>query len=227
MEIHVIGVGQPPQGRSHSFITTIEIIVGLAQLHLFLMAISVPAMVCIPGGCFSSGGYIRTVSDGLRDNSVLATTLWGSGMTWVTATRYLGIICSSPTYVWVAHISIILATYASFLTLRYDMFEIYHVLSAVVWIVSSFLFHFSTTIHKLANRSSFALYILCLGVILGIVFVTLFSIVEFKIGPLELFSSTGLLSIISVLEVATVLCIMALDFLQSLHLVNELQVYVY
>ena len=208
-------------GQSHGTTTTILVIVALSQLHLFLMALSIPGMICFPMGCFSDDGYIRTVSDGLKDNSVLATTLWGSGMTWITATRYLGVVGSSTTYAWIAHISIIVATYASFFTIRYDMFEIHHVASAIIWIVSSFIFHFSTTIRGVANRSHIASHIFIGGVVLGIIFVTLFTAVELKQGPLDLISSIHMLSVISMIEVATVLFIMVLDFIQSRHVLNQ------
>jgi len=204
-------------GQYHSATRTIQIVIALAQVHLILMALSIPGMICFPSGCISDDGYIRTVSDGLKDNSVLATTLWGSGMTWITATRYLGVVGTSTVFAWVAHIMIIVATYASFLTIRYDMFEVHHVSSAVVWIVSSFLFHFATTIHSEANRSHVASYILLVGIILGIVFVTLFTLVELEVISMDSDASIHLLSTISLIEVATVLSIMVLDFVQSRH----------
>jgi hypothetical protein len=212
-------------GQHHSTTTTIKVIVSLAQIHLFLMAFSIPGMICFPTGCLSESGYIRTVSDGLKDNSVLATTLWGSGMTWITATRYLGVVGSSRTYVWIAHIAIIVATYASFLTIRYDMFEVHHVLSAIIWIVASFVFHYSTTIQGVANQSHVASYVLSVGTVLGIVFVMLFTAVEFEHGPPDLISSRHLLSTISIIEASTVLSIMALDFIQSRHVINQCHVH--
>jgi len=223
MESEPYYVSLQDNGPGHSATRTIQIVIALAQLHLFLMALSIPGMICYPAGCFADNGYIRTVSDGLKDNSVLATTLWGSGMTWITATRYLGVVGSSKIYAWLAHISIIVATYASFLTIRYDMFEIHHVSSAIVWIVSSFVFHFATTIHGAANRTHVASYILVLGVLLGIVFVTLFTLVELKQIPLDSDSTIHLLSTISLIEVSTVLSIMVLDFVQSRHVLLSLE----
>ncbi len=214
-------------GQSHGTTTTILVIVALSQLHLFLMALSIPGMICFPMGCFSDDGYIRTVSDGLKDNSVLATTLWGSGLTWITATRYLGVVGSSTTYTWIGHISIIVATYTSFLTIRYDMFEIHHVLSAIIWIVSSFVFHFTTTIQGVANHSHVASLIFTIGVVLGVVFVSLFTMIELKQGPIDLSSSVHMLSTISVIEVATVLSIMVLDFIQSRHVLNQCHMHWY
>ena len=218
-ELH--GVSFLHSGQSHSTTTTIKVVVALAQLHLLLMALSIPAMICFPTGCLSESGYIRTVSDGLKDNSVLATTLWGSGMTWITSTRYLGVVGCSSTCAYIAHISIIVATYASFLTIRYDMFEIHHVLSAVIWIVASFVFHCSTTIQGVANQSHVASCIFSVGTVLGIVFVILFAVVEFEHGPPDLISSMHLLSTISMIEVATVLSVIALDFVQSRHVLNQ------
>ena len=214
-------------GKNHGITTTIRVIVSLAQLHLFLMALSIPGMICFPTGCLSDNGYVRTVSDGLKDNSVLATALWGSGMTWITATRYLGVVGCSNAYAWIAHVSIIVATYTSFLTIRYDMFEIHHVWSAIIWIVSSFVFHFSTTIQGVANHSHVASLIFTIGVVLGIVFVTLFTMIELKQGPIDLSSSVHMLSTISVIEVATVLCIMVLDFIQSRHVLNQCHMHWY
>ena len=204
-------------GEYHSATRTIQIVIALAQVHLVLMAASIPWMICFPTSCVADNGYIRTVSDGLKENTVLATTLWGSGMTWITATRYLGVVGTSTNFAWIAHISIIVATYASFLTIRYDMFEVHHISSAVVWIVSSFLFHFATTIHSEANKSHVASYILVVGIILGIVFVTLFALVEFEVISMDSDASIHLLSTISLIEVATVLSIMVLDFVQSRH----------
>jgi hypothetical protein len=223
MTPHVNDIAVLHHGHRHSTTTTIQVIVALAQLHLFLMAISIPGMICFPRGCLSRDGYIRTVSDGLKDNSVLATTLWGSGMTWVTSARYLGVVGCSPTYACIAHVSIIVSTYASFLTIRYDLFEIHHVLSAIVWIVSSFVFHVSTTIQGVANQKRTASYVFIIGSILGIVFVVLFAMVEFE----HVISSIYLLSIISVLEVATVLSIITLDFIQSLHVLHQCHVHWY
>jgi hypothetical protein len=209
----------PSLPHNHYTTTTITIIVALAQFHLFLMVVSIPMMICFPMGCFHSIGYVRTISDGIKDHSVLTTTLWGAGMTWINATRYLGIVGGSHRYQSVAHVSIVVATYASFLTLRYDMFEIYHVLSAVIWIISSFIFHFSTTVQGVANRSSIASYVLGVGVFLATVFIAMFVAANFAEGPMS--SSLHALSSITVIEVATVFSIILLDVLQSLHVLNE------
>ena len=213
--------------QGHSTHAMIRIIVSLAQLHLCLMAVSIPVMICLPTGCLSSEGYVRTISDGLRDNSVFATTLWGSGMTWISSTRYIGVLGSSSTYAWIAHVSIVVSTYASFLTIRYDMFEIHHVSSAVVWIISSFVFHFSTTVQGIANHSHIASWILVISTVLGIIFVTLFLCVEFEQGSPHVIMSLEFLSAVSIIEIGTVLSIIALDFLQSLHVLNEYEVYWY
>jgi hypothetical protein len=215
----------PLAKQGHGTITVIAVIIAIAQLHLVLMAVSIPVMICIPNGCLSSAGYVHTISDGLRYNSVFATTLWGSGMTWITAIRYIGVVGTSPLYAFIAHLSIVVTTYASFLTIRYDVVEMHHVVFAIVWIISSFIFHFSTTVQGVANQSSVASYILAIGVVLGVVFVSLFTDVELKQGPPGEIVSIEILSTISVLEVLTVLSIMSLDFLQSLYAITECQVH--
>ena len=213
--------------RTDSTHRMIRIVVALAQIHLFLMAVSIPVMICLPTGCLSSQGYVRTISDGFKDNSVLATTLWGSALTWITANRYLAILGCSSTYGWISHSSIVVSTYASFLTIRYDLYEINHVSSAVIWIVSSFVFHFSTTVQGVANRSHVASCILVIGAVLGVVFLTLFLCVEFEEDSSHVIMSLEFLSAVSILEIGTVLSIIALDSLQSLHVLNEYEVYWY
>ncbi len=120
-----------------------------------------------------------------------------------------------------------MSTYASFLTIRYDLYEINHVSSAVIWIVSSFVFHFSTTVQGVANRSHVASCILVIGAVLGVVFLTLFLCVEFEEDSSHVIMSLEFLSAVSILEIGTVLSIIALDSLQSLHVLNEYEVYWY
>jgi hypothetical protein len=199
---------------------SVALVIHLAQIHIMLMSLSIPLLLCIPDGCTFPQGNIRMISDGFKANSAASTALWGSGIAWVTAVRYLGISTSSIRYAVMAHMCIPFATYSAFLTLRYDTYEELHVLFAVVWITSSFLFHFFVTIQNAAQKSLVAQYIFWIGVFLGLIFVFLFIGVQSTSNKLiddmkitANLEDVQVLSTIALLEVLTVFSLMVLDFI--------------
>jgi hypothetical protein len=231
--------------ETHSLIITIAIIVHLAQLHIVLMVISIPLIICIPDGCLFDSGNIRMVSDGFRANSALSTSLWGSGIAWVTAVRYLCIVRTPIQYALIAHLCVPLATYTAFLTLRYDMLQNLHWAFAAVWIVSSFTLHFCVMLN--GNRRGLSAYVFGFGVTIGVLFLIMY--VGIQVGYNETIdalihaadvNNTQLLSTVSILEVLTVYSLLFLDYLlgfvvldtytegQSVfHLVSQIQASVY
>ena len=192
-----------------------QVVSKLALLHTVLIAFSVPYMICVPNGC-QPFGYINTISDGIRDNTVLASTLWGAGMTWVTASRYLGLSGSSFLYECIGHVCIVVSVYGSIITIRYDTLKSPHVPAAILWVVSSFLFHFCVTIQSSAKRSRAACCVLIFGCCSGFVYIILFSVVVSN----QSHYGNVTLSTLSLFQVATVLCITILDAVQCLQLLN-------
>jgi hypothetical protein len=239
-------VGQAPKTNIDDTHLTIAIVVHLAQLHIILMAISTPLMICIPDGCLFDSGNLRMVSDGFRANSALSTSLWGSGIAWVTAVRYLGTVHTPLKYALLAHLCVPLATYTAFLTLRYDMLQNLHWAFAAIWIVSSFTLHFCVTLGKW-NRDGLSSYVFGFGVSIGVIFLTMYVCIQ--VGYNETIytlihaadvNSTQLLSTVSILEILTVYSLLLLDFLlcsvvldtyaegaSVLHLVSQIQASVY
>ena len=206
--------------HTQSYRLTIALVIHLAQLHIILMAISLPVLICMPDGCTFAHGNIRMISDGFKANSAVSTALWGAGLAWVTAVRYLGASTRKISHATIANICIPLATYSAFLTLRYDTFEAFHVVFAVVWITASFLMHFCVTLTGVGDRTLLARYVFYLGAIIGIAFITLF--VSLEIGTNDIVDNikvtaqvgdVQLLSAIAMLEVLTVLSLMFMDFI--------------
>lgn len=202
-----------------SYNLTIAFVVHLAQLHVILMVISVPILICVPDGCMFPRGNIRMISDGFKANSAISTAVWGSGIAWVTVVRYLGVANTPLFYSSIAQLCVPLATYSAFLTLRYDMLEDFHVIFATLWIVSSFTLHFCVTLNGRGNRPILAHYVLWCGISFGVVFVALFILVEVDKNELldvvrtsANLASTELLSVIAMLEVMTVYSLLLLDF---------------
>jgi len=218
----------PTTEHTRSSDLTIALVVHLAQVHIILMTCSIPFIMCVPNGCMFPPGNLRMISDGFKANSALSTALWGSGLAWVTAARYLGVATSPLFYAAISHLCVPLATYSAFLTLRYDMQENYHVLFAGVWIASSFTFHFCVIVRGVGSRSALAFYIAGLGATCGVVFLALFiTVLSGNEGNIDTIknnaqiSSVQLLSAVSVLEVITVFCLMYLDFLQCGHVIDN------
>jgi hypothetical protein len=219
---------QGPAAQGAASWITIALVVHLAQLHVVVMALSVPAMICLPHGCLFTAGNLRMVSDGFQANSAFATALWGSGIVWLTAVRYLGIACTRLRYASVANVSVVISTYTAFLTLRYDTFEEFHVAFATAWIVSSFVTQYCVTMRPEAHPLPFTQYLFWAGVLCGGTFVVLYATVvahemsapgggdEHKRSG----DSVHLLSTISLLEVITVFSLFALDFTLSMQVLR-------
>ena len=212
-------VQDPKQEFSDSYKLTLSLVVHLAQLHICLMLMSIPIIMCVPDGCVFKSGNLRMISDGFKANSALSTALWGSGIAWVTSIRYLGIVNTPIFYATIAHICVPLATYTAFLTLRYDTLQEFHVLFATIWIVSSFTMHFCVTLHGVGNRQVLSSYIFGIGASIGTIFVLLF--IGVQAGNNRSIDSLAhavevdgiqLLSAISILEVLTVFSLLFLDF---------------
>ena len=199
---------------------TIALVVHLAQLHTVVMALSVPAMICVPNGCLFAGGNLRMVSDGFQANSAFATALWGSGIVWVTAVRYLGIASTHVRYASFANVSIIIATYTAFLTLRYDTFEEFHVAFATTWIVSSFVTQFCVTMRPEAHPFPFTQYLFWAGVLCGATFVSLYVTMAARESSSLGGGSVHLLSTIALLEIVTVYSLFSLDFTLSMQVLR-------
>ena len=206
---------------------TIALVVHLSQLHLVLMVLSVPLMICVPHGCLFEQGNLRMVSDGFKANSAFSTALWGSGIAWVTAVRYLGIASAPLFYSCLSNICLVITTYSAFLTLRYDTLEDYHVLFAIFWIVSAFLTHFSVTLRSQTHRTEFTPYLFWGGVLCGTVFISLFvgivldqrrSLYDIKL--VAEINDVQLLTTISILEILTIYTLFALDFILSMQVLN-------
>lgn len=208
-----------PDGTGGSYIATIALVIHLAQLHIVLMTVSIPLIMCAPNGCVFPSGNLRMISDGFKANSALSTALWGAGIAWVTGVRYLGIASIGVGYATVAHICVPIATYTAFLTLRYDMLEDFHVVFATMWIVSSFTLHFCVTLNGTGSKHILASYIFWVGVAIGSIFVSLFigiqignnATIDTLIHAVDV-NDVQLLSSVAVMEVLTVTSIMFLDF---------------
>jgi len=195
---------------------TFSVIIKLALFHIALMAFSIPYMICTPDGCNPSG-YLKTISDGIRDHTVLTSTLWGAGMNWITATRYMGLTTCSFFYACICHVCIVIIVYTSILTIRYDVVQSEHVSAAISWIVASFLFHFCVTIKSSVQWQWIPIVVFIVGCFFGSVYVIMFSMVV--VYPS--FYGNIALSVISLFEVACVISINILDGLQCLELLNK------
>lgn len=210
---------QGPAAQGAASWITIALVVHLSQLHVVVMALSVPAMICLPHGCLFTEGNLRMVSDGFQAHSAFATALWGSGIVWVTAVRYLAIACTRLRYASLANVSVVISTYTAFLTLRYDTFEEFHVAFATAWIVSSFVTQYCVTMRPEAHPLPFTQYLFWAGVLCGGTFVLLYVTVvahEHKRSG----DSVHLLSTISLLEIITVFSLFFLDFTLSVQVLR-------
>ncbi len=204
---------------SSSYKLTLALVVHLTQLHIILMTVSIPIIMCVPNGCVFKSGNLRMISDGFKANSALSTALWGAGIAWVTSIRYLGIVNSSIFYASIAHLCVPIATYTAFLTLRYDTLQDFHVVFATMWIVSSFTLHFCVTLNGNGNKQVLSTYIFGVGAMIGTIFVLLF--IGVQVGNNASIDSLAhavevndvqLLSAIAIFEVLTVMSLMFLDF---------------
>ena len=194
---------------------TLNIVIKLALFHVVLMAFSIPYMICMPDGCNPSG-YLKTISDGIRDHTILTSTLWGAGMNWITATRYIGLTNCSFLYSCICHVCIVTIVYTSILTIRYDVVENEHVLAAVSWIVASFLFPFCVTIRVSVQWQRIPTIVFISGCFFGFVYFIMFSMAVMNPS----FYGNIALSVISLFEIAVVLCINILDGLLCIQLLR-------
>ena len=206
---------KPDEEYTRTQLPTFNVVAALALFHVALIACSIPYMICVPHGCHPFG-YTNTISDGIRDNTVLASTLWGAGMTWVTASRYLGLASCSFWHKCIGHLCIIVSVYGSLVTTRYDALKSPHVAAAILWIVSSFLFHFCVTIPSSVKTSWIPCCVLIFGCCFGVVYVSMFSVVILH----KSHYSNITLSTVSLFEIATVLCITLLDAVQCLQVLH-------
>lgn len=208
------------QDENPSRLLTIAVVVHFARLHIVLMFVSLPLLICFPHGCTRDNGILWMISDGFKTNTAFSTALWGSGVAWINCGRYLGVATCSLHNACVSHICIPVATYAAFLTLRYDVLDKYHFIFAVLWIASSFIFHYSTTLGIHATTVMAKSCVFWIGVVFGSLFVILFVLFELCQGQLLLIANS-LSSAISIVEILTVVCIMLLDFIQCQQVIGH------
>jgi hypothetical protein len=201
--------------QSASYRQTVAIVVHLAGLHILLMSASIPIFICVPNGCTYPQGSVRSVSDGFKANSASSTAIWGSGIAWVTANRYLAAAASPFLYSSIAHVCIPIATYSAFLTLRYDTLEEFHDIFATLWIVSSFVLHFCITLRDIGDKGR-TIGVFWVGVVLALILLTLFVFVQ----PSNSGGDVQLRSVISILKILTVYSLMFLDFVLGTLVLN-------
>ena len=51
---------------SSSYKLTVALVVHLTQLHIILMTVSIPLIMCVPDGCVFKSGNLRMISDGFK-----------------------------------------------------------------------------------------------------------------------------------------------------------------
>ena len=119
------------------------VLIVLSNLSAVAIGLSMPYFAFVPGGAFDADGRLNFISVGFKKHSALASLIYGLGTTYISIVRTFAIIIYVPRPINALFYMgmLLVGIGAGIGTTRYDELESTHMVMAVLWIVSSLVYH--------------------------------------------------------------------------------------
>jgi hypothetical protein len=182
-----------------------RIAITLAYLSVAAIAISMPSLAFYPGGVFDEDGRINFISVGFLKHSFWASLIYGVGSTYIGILRMFGVIIyidNSRNAGWYMMV-MLMGLAAGIGTTRYDEMASIHLISAVLWILSSLAYHggvtaWNKTFAEAANKGRTAKVCWLLNTVFALLLITFMTLATVHTENKQFYLISGIFEYITV-----------------------------